>query len=141
MSLPTIKMIKNEKYHGHHGHLRQNRCGTGLLPVHDVENPHPGHLGHLTWTVYHIPRILKGGSGMFLTFSKMMAKIGGFKLGLGIRITKKNVLWMSWIVMIICMFQAVWYMMVICFWLMYAVMYGLWWCISAPFRKHKKVRD
>lgn len=77
---------------------------------------------------------------MFVSLSKVMAKLGGVRFGLGIRITAKNALWMSFIVMFVCMFQATWYLLVICFWLMYAALYGLWWCIRAPFRllKHKR---
>ena len=75
---------------------------------------------------------------MFLSLSKTLAKFGGFRLGLGIRITKKNALVMSFVLLFVLMFQAMWYMMVVCFWLMYAVMYGMWQCVKLPFRLLRK---
>lgn len=74
---------------------------------------------------------------MFVSLSKTLAKLGGFKLGLGIRITQRNVMWAVWIVLIVCIFQMMWYMLIVCFWLVYIVFYGLWWCIRAPFRRRK----
>ena len=61
---------------------------------------------------------------MFVSFSKFVKKMGGIRFGLGLRITKRNALWMSLIVMFVCMLQACWYMMLVCFWLMYIVIYG-----------------
>lgn len=71
---------------------------------------------------------------MFVSLSKAFGKFGGVRLGLGIRLTAKNIWWMSFVLMFVLLFQAAWYMMIICFWLMYAVLYGMWRCISAPFR-------
>ena len=65
---------------------------------------------------------------MFISLSKVM-KLGGSRLGFGLRITKKNSLWMSFIVMFVCILQAMWYMMLLGFWLMYVMMYGMIWCI------------
>lgn len=67
---------------------------------------------------------------MFIGLSKTFAKFGKFRIGAGLRITKSNVLWMSIIVMFVSLFQLCWYMMVLCFWLMYAVCYGIYWCIK-----------
>lgn len=64
---------------------------------------------------------------MFVSFSKFAKKMGGIRFGLGLRITKRNALWMSLVVMFVCMLQACWYMMLICFWLMYIVIYGAVW--------------
>lgn len=77
---------------------------------------------------------------MFVSLSRTLRKFGGARLGLGIRITAKNALWMSLIVLFVCMFQLAWYMVLLCFWLVYAVCYGLLWCIKKPFTR-KKVRD
>lgn len=71
---------------------------------------------------------------MFLSLSKTLAKCGGFRLGLGIRMTKKNAVWMSMILLFVYMFQLTWYMMVLVFWMMYALFYGMFWCIRALFR-------
>jgi hypothetical protein len=62
---------------------------------------------------------------MFIGFSKTLARFGGFRLGVGMRVTKNNVLWMSLIVMIIQMFKAMWYMMVVAAWFTYALFYGI----------------
>lgn len=67
---------------------------------------------------------------MFIGLSKTFAKFGKFRIGAGLRITKKNMFWMSIIVMFVSLFQLCWYMMVLCFWLMYAVCYGIYWCIK-----------
>ena len=71
---------------------------------------------------------------MFMSLSKTLAKFGGFRLGLGIRITKKNALFMSLVVLFVSVMQMCWYMMILCFWMVYAVMYGLWKCVTLPFR-------
>ena len=82
---------------------------------------------------------------MFLSLSKTFAKVGGFRLGAGIRITKKNAIYMSIILAFVVSIQLCWYMMVLCFWLMYAMIYmmwrlicilarGFWWLISSMYR-------
>ena len=67
---------------------------------------------------------------MFVSLSKTFAKFGMFRIGAGMRITKKNAAWMLVIMMFVWMFQLMWCMMVLCFWLMYAVCYGIYWCIK-----------
>ena len=57
--------------------------------------------------------------GSFLGRSKQ-------RLGLGIRITKKNVWWMLLFAMFYGIFMMAWYMILICAWLVYAVFYGLY---------------
>lgn len=64
---------------------------------------------------------------MFFSLSKTISKFGGFRLGVGIRITKNNVLWMSLIVLFINIFKLMWYAVILCFWLIYAVFYGIYW--------------
>lgn len=75
---------------------------------------------------------------MFLSLSKTFAKIGGARLGLGIRITKRNAPYMCLIVFFISMFQLMWYMLILCFWLMYAMCYGIYWCIKQIVLKAKQ---
>ena len=67
---------------------------------------------------------------MFISLSKTLARFGGFRLGVGMRITKKNALWMSFIVMFVCMIKATWYMMILCGWIIYAMFYGIIWCVK-----------
>ncbi len=62
---------------------------------------------------------------MFVSFSKFTKKIGGIRFGLGLRITKNNAIWMSFVLMFVFMLQACWYMMLLCFWLVYAVVYAM----------------
>lgn len=82
---------------------------------------------------------------MFIGFSKTLAKFGGFRLGVGMRVTKNNMIWMSLLIMVVQLFKAVWYLMIIAFWVMYAMFYGLYWCIkkSIPFFKvlYQKLKE
>lgn len=75
---------------------------------------------------------------MFVGLSKTFAKFGGFRLGLGLRLTKSNAPVMLFVLMFVWMFQLMWYMMVLCFWLMYAVCYGFYWCIKKLFSALKR---
>ena len=67
---------------------------------------------------------------MFIGFSKTIARFGGFRLGIGMRFNKKNAIWLSLIVMFIAMFQLMWYMLLLCGWIIYAICYGIYWCIK-----------
>lgn len=62
---------------------------------------------------------------MFVSFSKFAKKFGGIRFGLGLRLTKSNALWMSFVIMFVYVMQACWYMMLICFWVLYIVIYGM----------------
>lgn len=75
---------------------------------------------------------------MFISFSKTMAKFGGMRLGFGLRITKTNFIWMAFILMFVYLFQAMWYMLVLMGWLVYAVCYGIYWCIKKILGKQTK---
>jgi hypothetical protein len=67
---------------------------------------------------------------MFVGISRTMGKFGKFRLGAGLRLTKNNAVWVLFILMFVYMFQACWYMMVLCFWMVYAMFYGMYWCIK-----------
>lgn len=67
---------------------------------------------------------------MFVSLSKTLSKIGGFRIGCGIRVTKKNAAWAAFVVALVAIFQLTWYMMVVSLWLCYAVFYGLFWCFK-----------
>ena len=67
---------------------------------------------------------------MFISFSKTIARFGGFRIGLGMRMNKKNAIWMSLIIMFISILKMTWYMMILCGWLFYAVCYGMYWCMK-----------
>ena len=76
---------------------------------------------------------------MYISLSKALKLCGGFRLGAGLRITKKNAPWMLFIWLFVITFQMMWYMIVLCCWLMYAVCYGLIWCIKAMWRGLKSL--
>lgn len=63
---------------------------------------------------------------MFISLSKTLSKFCGFRLGVGLRITKKNAIWMCFLVMMIQLMKAMWYLMVICGWLCYVVCYAIY---------------
>lgn len=75
---------------------------------------------------------------MFFSLSKTLAKVGGFRLGLGVRMTKRNAPYMLILTFFVSMFQLMWYMMILCFWLMYAMCYGIYWCVKQICRKVKQ---
>ena len=70
---------------------------------------------------------------MFMSFSKTIAKVGGFRFGIRMRLTKSNALWYYLALSVILTCQLFWYGMVLAFWLMYAFLYGIFWCIKKPY--------
>ena len=80
----------------------------------------------------------KGCIDMFVSFSKTMAKFGKVRIGVGLRVTKKNAAWMSFLLLFVLIFEMMWYLMVLCFWVIYAVCYGMYWCIRQLCRKLRK---
>lgn len=71
---------------------------------------------------------------MFVSFSKVIARFGHFRVGVGFRITKKNMYYMLFFLMFYYVFLSMWYMILLSFWLMYIVYYGLFlsikWCVK-----------
>ena len=61
---------------------------------------------------------------MFISFSKVLGKVGGFRIGLSKRITPKNALWASLLYLTVVMFQLMWYSALLVGWLIYAFVYG-----------------
>ena len=62
---------------------------------------------------------------MFMSFSKTIAKVGGFRFGIRMRRTKSNSLWFFLALSVIYTCQFMWYSMVVCLWVMYAMAYGV----------------
>lgn len=62
---------------------------------------------------------------MYISLSKTLAKFGGFRLGVGMRVTKKNSLIMALVICMASIFKAMWYILIICGWLVYIMYYGL----------------
>ena len=73
---------------------------------------------------------------MFIGLGKMLGKTR-IRLGVGMRITKSNAIWMLFALMLIWTVQLTWYMMVLCFWFIYALGYGIYWIIKQIIRKTK----
>lgn len=71
---------------------------------------------------------------MFISLSKTLVRFGGVRLGVGMRITKKNAAWAAFIPLLIWFCQLTWYMIVLSFWLMYAVFYGTFWILKKMFK-------
>lgn len=85
---------------------------------------------------------------MFLSLSKTLAKFGSLRLGFGIRLKKSNTIWMLCIMAFVYVLQAAWYMMIVMFWLTYALLYGIYWCYKKMFqlgmyayKEYKKRRE
>jgi hypothetical protein len=70
---------------------------------------------------------------MFVSLTKTLKKFCGFRLGFGIRITKKNAVWMWIVLLFVSMFQLMWYMFVLCGWLLYAYLRLVWWLVKMMF--------
>ena len=70
---------------------------------------------------------------MFMSFSKTIAKVGGFRFGIRMRLTKSNALWYFLALATVYTCQLIWYSMVVCLWLMYAFLCGIFWCIKKPY--------
>lgn len=75
---------------------------------------------------------------MFISFSKTVARFGGIRIGVGMRMSKKNapafivgalVYYMLYYTLLL-----MWYMMLASFWLMYATVYGTIWMLKKTFK-------
>ena len=71
---------------------------------------------------------------MFMSFSKTIAKVGGFRFGIRMRLTKSNALWYFLVLATVYTCQLVWYSMIVCLWVMYAIAYGIFQGIRKVFR-------
>lgn len=71
---------------------------------------------------------------MFISLSKTLARFGGIRLGVGMRMSKKNAL--AFIVGILTYYASllVWYMIIFTFWMMYVMIYGTVWALKKMFK-------
>lgn len=67
---------------------------------------------------------------MFIGFSKVLSKGSKFRIGAGIRLTKKNAPWLAIVLMFYWALKMMIFIMVLYAWLTYAVCYGMYWCIK-----------
>jgi SNF family Na+-dependent transporter len=71
---------------------------------------------------------------MFISFSKTLAKVGGFRIGFRKKITSKNLLWVSLLYLTVVMCQLMFYSAVLVGWLLYAFCYGIVWVTKYLFK-------
>ncbi len=67
---------------------------------------------------------------MFFSLSKTITKFGGFRIGIGTRMNKKNAPLFLIGLFFYAAFMLMWYMLLCCGWLMYAMCYGIYWIIK-----------
>lgn len=73
---------------------------------------------------------------MFISLGKMLGK-SKIRLGVGMRLTKKNAIYMWLILLFYYIFLMMWYVCVLCFWMVYAVCYGIYALIKWIIKKIK----
>lgn len=78
---------------------------------------------------------------MFIGFSKTIARFGGFRLSVGMRMSKKNAVWMCLLIMFVAVFKLMWSVMLLCGWLIYAMCYGMYWCTKKIVNHVTQKRD
>lgn len=71
---------------------------------------------------------------MFISFSKVLGKVGGFRIGFRKKITSKNLLWVSLLYLTVVMCQLMWYSALLIGWLLYAFCYGIVWVTKYLFK-------
>lgn len=69
---------------------------------------------------------------MFISLSRAISKMCRFHIGF--RITKSNFAWMSIIMLFVYLFVAMWYILVVSFWMVYAALYIIYQMFAAPCR-------
>ena len=81
---------------------------------------------------------------MYVSLSKTIARFGGFRLSVGMRLNKKNSAWIGLLLLFVAMFQLMWYAVVLCGWLMYVMCYGFYYCakkILGTKKENKALED
>ena len=75
---------------------------------------------------------------MFISLSKTMAKFGGIRVGMGLRMSKKNAPYIAIFAILmylfVFIFKMVWNMLVLVFWMVYAMIYGTVWLYCKMFK-------
>ena len=63
---------------------------------------------------------------MFVGLSKRLKSMGGFRLGVGLRLTKSNCLYFLFALLFVGCFYLCWYSVLACGWMLYGLFYGLY---------------
>ena len=79
---------------------------------------------------------------MYVGLAKRLKRAGGFNIMAGIRITKRNALWMIWIFLFVAMFWLMWKMLIGAGWLLlWFYYYLLVWPVKKVYRLIKDKLD
>ncbi len=63
---------------------------------------------------------------MFIGFSKRLKAMGGFRLGVGLRLTKNNCWYFLFALLLYGCFYLCWYSVIACGWILYFMLYALY---------------
>lgn len=63
---------------------------------------------------------------MFVSFSKRLKSMSGFRLGVGLRLTRRNCWYFLFVLMLVGCFYFCWYSVLACGWMLYGLFYGLY---------------
>ena len=63
---------------------------------------------------------------MFISFSKRLKSMSGFRLGVGLRLTKNNFWYFFFVLLLVGCFYLCWYSVIIGGWALYYILYGLY---------------
>jgi len=63
---------------------------------------------------------------MLVGMSRRLRTMGGFSILAGVRITRRNAMWMIWIFFFLAMFWLMWKMLLLAGWGMYFMFYGIY---------------
>ena len=63
---------------------------------------------------------------MFVSFSKRLKSMSGFRLGVGLRLTRRNCWYFLFVLVLVGCFYFCWYSVLACGWMLYGLFYGLY---------------
>ena len=61
---------------------------------------------------------------MFVSFSKRLKSMSGFRLGVGLRLTRRNCWYFLFLLVLVGCFYFCWYSVLACGWMLYGLFYG-----------------
>ena len=61
---------------------------------------------------------------MFVSFSKRLKSMSGFRLGVGLRLTRRNCWYFLFVLVLVGCFYFCWYSVLACGWMLYGLFYG-----------------
>lgn len=70
---------------------------------------------------------------MFVGFSQGLRRMGGFRIGAGLRLTRRNAMFMIWLLFFVAIIWLMWKMILLAGWGLYFMLYGLYLCYKYLF--------